>query len=290
MKTETASALLEKRAMHCMEIQGGSGSTSNYFSRPGLDIWLSSQCSACAKAGGSDLYLLSSCASGRITRMLLADVCSYGSEFARTAADLRELMKKNINSIRQSRFVRQLGHQLENDSKRGSFVTMLLSTYFAPSRKFTLCNAGHALPLLFSAKSRNWSVLKQTSNKPSLNDPLHGVVGRDEYQQFEMKLEVGDLVLNYSSALAECRNGDGHTIGCEGVLSRVRRFDPYQPAQLAANLAAAIRREHPENLTKEDDTVMLCLATLNKVPWIDDVLAPLRYLKNVSDKTRIKQE
>jgi hypothetical protein len=289
MKTETTAKARNKPTMHCMEIQGGSGSTNNYFSRPGIDIWLSSQSSGFAKAGGSDLYLLSSCASGRITRMLLADVCSYESEFTRAATDLRELMKKNINSIRQARLVQQLVHQLENDSQRGSFTTMLLSTYFAPTRKFTLCNAGHAPPLFFRAKSHNWSVLKRTSNERSLDEPLQGLVGRDEYQQFEMQLEAGDLVLNYSSALAECRDSAGHTIGCEGVLSRMRHLNPNQPDKLAANLAAAIRREHPENLANEDDTVMLCQATPNKVPWIDNVLAPLRYLKNVSDQTRIEQ-
>jgi sigma-B regulation protein RsbU (phosphoserine phosphatase) len=279
----------KKSSLHCMEIQGGSGSADYYFSRPGLDIWLTSHSQACTNAGGNDLYLVSSCASGRITRTLLADVCSSGSGFTRTASDLRELMKKNINSIRQSSFVRQLGIQLENDSKRGSFATMLLSTYFAPTRKFTICNAGHALPLLFRSKPREWSVLNQTSNKLSLKAAMHGVIGRDEYQQFETKLEVGDLVLSYSSALSECLDKDRHTIGCEGILSRVRQLDPHQPTQIAAILTDTIRREDCGNLASEDGTVMLCQATPTKVALLDSVLAPWRYLTKVSDKTRIRR-
>lgn len=279
----------KKFSMNCMEIQGGSGSADYYFSRPGLDIWLTSHSQACTKAGGNDLYLVSSCASGRITRALLADICSYGSDFTKTASDLRELMKKNINSIRQSRFVRQLGYQLENDSHRGCFATMVLSTYFSPTRKFTLCNAGHALPLLFSATSHEWSLLIQTSNELSLKEPTHGVVGRDEYQEFETKLDIGDLVLSYSSALSECRDGDSHTIGCEGILSRVRQLDPHQPAQLAATLIDGIRREQSENLASEDGTIMLCQVTPNKVTWLDNMLAPFRYLTKVSDRTRIRQ-
>ena len=151
MKTVPAPANDQKAPMNCMEIQGGSGATDNHFSRPGLDIWLSSQSQACTKTGGSDLNLLSSCASGRITRMMLADVCDYGSGFTKTAIDLRELMKKNINTIGQARFVRQIYHQLVKDSRRGCFATMVLSTYFAPTRRLSLCNAGHALPLLFRA-------------------------------------------------------------------------------------------------------------------------------------------
>ena len=275
--------------MHCMEVQGGSGSADYYFSRPGLDIWLTSHSETCAKAGGNDLYLVSSCASGRITRMLLADICSNGLEFARTADDLRELMKKNINSIGQSRIVRQLGNQLENDSQRGTFATMLLSTYFAATRNVTICNAGHALPLLFRSNSREWSILKHTSSEVSIKEPLHGVVSRDEYQQFETTLEVGDLVLNYSSALSECSDSGRHTIGCEGILDRVRQLDPHQPARLAALLTDNIRREHCDNLAGEDGTVLLCQATPTKVGWLNNVLAPLRYLTKVSDKTRFKQ-
>jgi sigma-B regulation protein RsbU (phosphoserine phosphatase) len=287
MKFSQTTAKVQKPFMNCMEIQGGSGSTKNHFSRPGLDIWLSCQSHSCAKAGGSDLYLVSSCASGRITRTLLADIFSYGSDFTRTASDLRELMKKNINSIRQSRFVRQLSNHLAHSSERGCFATMLLSTYFAPTRKFTLCNAGHAPPLLFRSKSGSWSLMKQTSNELSSAEFPHGVVGRDEYQQFETKLEDGDLVLSYSSAISECRDEQGHTLGCQGLLEQVSQFDPYQPSELAKKLSDSIREEHPENLAEEDATIMLCQATPNKVPWQDNVLAPFRYLKNASDKTQI---
>jgi sigma-B regulation protein RsbU (phosphoserine phosphatase) len=285
MKTYFAPAKVKKAFMNCMEIQGGSGSTNNHFSRPGLDIWLSSQSQASTKAGGSDLYLLSSCASGRITRMLLADVCDNGSGFTKTAINLRELMKININTIRQARFVRQLSDQLENDSQRGCFATMVLSTYFTPTRRLTLCNAGHAPPLLFRATSQKWSILKQVPHDQSVDEPLHGVVGRDEYQEFETQLEIGDMVLSYSSALPECHDERGHTMGCEGVLNRVRNLDTLQPAKLAASLVNGIRRDHSENLAREDGTTMLCQATPNKVPWLDNVLAPLRFLQAVSDKS-----
>jgi sigma-B regulation protein RsbU (phosphoserine phosphatase) len=285
MKAFLTPAEVEKSSMNCMEIQGGSGSTNNHFSRPGLDIWLSSQSQVSTKSGGSDLYLLSSCASGRITRMLLADVCDNGSGFTKTAMNLREMMKININTIRQARFVRQLSHQLENDSQRGCFATMILSTYFAPTHRLTLCNAGHAPPLLFRATSQKWSVLKLVQQDLSVDEPLHGVVGREEYQEFETQLEIGDMVLSYSSALPECRDERGHTLGCEGLLKRVRKLDSLQPAKLAASLVSGIRRDHSENLAREDGTIMLCQAMPNKVPWLDNVLAPLRFLQAVSDKS-----
>jgi len=56
---------------------------------PGLDAWVSSQPEGHAVAGG-DVYYFSSCASGRITRILLADVSGHGELIARTAAGLRQ--------------------------------------------------------------------------------------------------------------------------------------------------------------------------------------------------------
>jgi sigma-B regulation protein RsbU (phosphoserine phosphatase) len=278
---------MKQRHLNCMEIQGGSGSTSNYFSQPGLDIWVSSSSATSSKAGGSDLYLLSSCASGRITRMLLADICCHGLGFGQIASDLRELIKKNINSVKQARLVRQIDQQLDSESQRGCFATMILSTYFAPTRTLSLCNVGHASPLLFRAKSRQWTMLKHTPTELSANETPDGVVGCDEYQQFDTQCDVGDLVLSYSSTLSECRDQHGHTIGCEGVLSRVLRIESSRPAQLAASLADAIRKEYSGNLSGEDGTIMLCQTTSNKVPWLDNILAPIRYLRGVSDKTRL---
>lgn len=287
MKSTVEPAGIEMGSINCMEIRGGSGPTSDYFPRPGLNIWLSSQSGTCTATGGSDLYLVSSCASGRITRILLADVCSYGSEFTATAGDLQAMMKKYINTIRQTRFVREINEQLELCSQHACFVTMVLSTYFAPTRTLTLCNVGHAPPLLFRARTRTWSALKQFPDNTALKDTTISVVDRNEYQEFSVKLEVGDLVVSYSSALTECRDENGQTLGSEGVLSRVRQLGAARPSEIQKSLADGIRLEHDDNLVGEDATIILCRATSNGIPWIDSLLAPFRYFGRVTDKTKI---
>jgi sigma-B regulation protein RsbU (phosphoserine phosphatase) len=271
-----------------MEVWGGNGATNNYFSRPGLDVWIWSQSKGCAEAGGGDLHLLSSCASGRITRMLLADVCGFGPLFAEIAGELRELMKRNVNSIQQIRCVREMSHRLEDASQRGGFASTLIGTYFAPSRSLALCNAGHPPPLLFRAQSRDWSVLMQTSAEPlSVHAPV-GVVNRAEYQHFKTKLDVGDMVLSHSNLLAEFRNASGNTIGIDGLLSRVRRFDPQQPSELVTKLVTQIGNEHSDNLVMGDVTVLLCRATDTRITWQDNLLAPFRLLRSVADRTLIE--
>ena len=83
----------ESQRMQCMEVWGGNVRVERHFQTPGLDVWISCQPEGQADAGG-DVYYLSSCASGRITRILLADVSGHGELVASTAAGLRDLMRK----------------------------------------------------------------------------------------------------------------------------------------------------------------------------------------------------
>ena len=58
-----------------------------------------------ADAGG-DVYYVSACATGRITRLLVADVSGHGANVRDTAISLRDLMRQYVNHIDQTRFVR----------------------------------------------------------------------------------------------------------------------------------------------------------------------------------------
>ena len=284
--TVTALPDTEADSMNCMEIHGGSGSACEHFSRPGLDIWLTSQSHSPSADGGKDVYLLSSCASGRITRLLLADVCSLGSEFATPAAGFRDVMENNINTVRQTRCVREIDERLYTWSQDGSFATVLLSTYFSPTRSLALCNVGNALPLLYRKKSKTWSTLKQTSTSLLHEETTLGVVGRDEYQELVIQLDLGDIFVNYSSALTECRDQHGRLLGTEGILSRVQELDTGEPAVLGEQLINGIRSEHDENLAEEDATVVVGRVASNRVSWRDNLLALFRYFTGPVDKTR----
>jgi serine phosphatase RsbU (regulator of sigma subunit) len=220
--------------------------------------------------------------------MLLADVCGYGSLSAQMADQLRALMRKNVNCIQQSHFVYEMSRRLEHASVHGGFASALISTYFAPTRSFAVCNAGHPPPLLFRGGEGKWSVLKHVPAEASPAGAPLGVVDHGEYQQFEMKLEVGDMVLSYSNVLTECRTASGSIVGLEGLLSRLQLLDAQHPEFLVDDLVRELRGEHADNLAADDATVLLCRATETRVAWRDTLLAPFRLLRAVSDKTRIR--
>src|ERR1035438_6725874 len=160
--------------MQCMEVWGGSQLTSRGVELGGLEAWVFSKPYGEAQRGG-DVYYASSCATGRITRLLLADVAGHGNAVAATAADLRTLMRRFVNRLDQTEFVRLLNQQFAGMSKDGTFATAVVTTFFAPSRRLTVCNAGHPRPLLYRAAQQQWTLLGHqgpvTKAKPQ-NIPL----------------------------------------------------------------------------------------------------------------------
>ena len=131
-----------------------------------------------------------------------------------------------------------------------------------------------------------WSIVRHTSCDTAACEPKPGVIDPSEYQQFKTRLEIGDLVLIYSNALTECRDTEGRTMGLDGVLDRVRRLDEHTPSQMPARLIELLRGEHAGNLATDDATLILCQATQTAVTWRDNILAPFRLLRSVSDTTQ----
>ena len=117
--------------MQCMEVWGGSSQTNNGVSMLGLDAWVYSRPYKKAEAGG-DVYYVSSCATGRITRLLVADVSGHGADVSQTALALRAMMRRFVNYIDQTRFVRSMNDEFVSLSQNGSFATAIVTTYFAP--------------------------------------------------------------------------------------------------------------------------------------------------------------
>ena len=155
---DPAASNKSSQQMTCMEVWGGSQLTTRGVEMGGLDAWVYSKPFGDAERGG-DVYYASSCATGRITRLLLADVAGHGTSVASTAANLRTLMRRFVNRLDQTEFVRLLNQQFTTLSESGTFATAVVSTFFAPTQRLIICNAGHPRPLLYQTAKQEWTLL-----------------------------------------------------------------------------------------------------------------------------------
>lgn len=247
--------------MQCMEVWGGSQFTSRGVEFGGLDAWVYSKPFGQAHAGG-DIYYASSCATGRISRLLLADVAGHGQTVAATAADLRTLMRRFVNRLDQTEFVRLLNQQFAALPRTGAFATAIVTTFFEPSRRLMVCNAGHPRPLLYRVSDGQWDflgTLEPSKRAAPSNIPL-GLYAGAEYEQFDIELAPGDCLLSYTDALIESRDADGEMLGEDGLLRITRLLSEVAPEKLIETLLAEIEARYPENLSEDDVTVLLVRA------------------------------
>lgn len=245
-----------------MEVWGGSQLTARGVQLGGLDAWVYSKPYGQAPRGG-DVYYASSCATGRITRLLLADVAGHGSAVASTAADLRVLMRRFVNCLDQTEFVRRLNRQFAELPRKGAFATAIVTTFFSPTKRLTVCNAGHPRPLRYRASEDRWEFLCQQEEAPCKtlrNIPL-GLIHAADYDQFDIELDPGDYLLAYSDALIESRDADGEMLGEEGLLRIVRLLGSVPAERLIETLLAEIADRYQENLSADDVTVIVVKAT-----------------------------
>jgi phosphoserine phosphatase RsbU/P len=247
--------------MQCMEVWGGSQLTERGVQLGGLDAWVYSKPFGEAQRGG-DVYYVSSCATGRISRLLLADVSGHGQSVASTAADLRTLMRRFVNRLDQKEFVRLLNEQFTALSTHGNFATAVVTTFFAPSRRLSLCNAGHPRPLLYRAAAKEWSLLghKDHPEKSGLRNIPLGMFDVADYEQLDVELEPGDVLVSYTDALMESCDANGEMLGESGLLRIANLLGDVPADQLIPSLVREIADRYPENLAADDVTLLVVRA------------------------------
>lgn len=294
---KTSPSDADRERMTCMEIWGGNRAVDKSFAAPGLDIYVHSQPFQGAKAGG-DIYYLTSCASGRISRFLLADVSGHGDQAADFAKDLRDLLRKNVNIISQQNFVSAMNQKITSLGVQSNFATAVAATFFEPTRTLDFSVAGHPYPLYFRAKNRRWVYLDPASavdsslNNPDFENMPLGVVDDSEYPGRKVKTEPGDMFLLYSDAFIESLkdNVNQVSLGIQGVVDLLNTSES-DPSEVIPFLRKNVAALADGNLDDDDATLILGRFTNTKVRMRDNLLAPFRLVRDAKDRTEyIEQE
>jgi serine phosphatase RsbU (regulator of sigma subunit) len=211
---------------------------------PGLDAWVIAR-PHMGDASGGDVHYLSSCATGRITRLMIADVSGHGQSASATATSLRTLMRKFINQVDQRRAVQFLNHEFSRQETSGRFATAILGTFWGPTNTLTMCNAGHPRPIWYRARTGRWDVLVPAAHRAESDDPVDvplGVIDSTTYRQVEVDLKPGDLVLLYTDSLVEARLPTGKLLGEAGLVEALNRVGIADPQTLIPSLLAEFAR------------------------------------------------
>lgn len=268
----------EDHTMSCMEVWGGNREASAAVSMTGLDAWVYSKPYGDSSTGGGDVHYVSSCASGSITRLLLADVSGHGNTVAEIAIGLRDLMREQVNRLSQDRVIKAINQKFSQFGDDGLFATALVFTYFAPREKLVLSNAGHPPPLIYRAADQRWSYIKKGPDSERLADLPLGVIEDMHFDQHTHHLKPGDMVLCYSDALIEAHGPGQRSIGADGLLEILSDVPFGEPREMIDALLDRIVSLCPHNLERDDVTVLLFRRDpkATKVNWPRLLASPVR--------------
>lgn len=277
----------ETASLACNEVWGGNGATEAPLSLPGLEGHV-----YCLpyhdQAAGGDLHYVSSCGTGRITRVMLADVMGHGESAADVAGYLRSLMRRYLNHIEPHNLASEVSRLLHSEpAGEGRFATSVILTFFAPTGELSLCNAGHPAPLLYRKREGKWHPLRRRSDKPyATNLPL-GIEEGGGYDEQVLNLAPDDAVVLYTDGLIEANTPDGEQLGTEGLIGILQELGDPASREHAGDLCEHVleaARLNGYNLDGDDVSfvVLRCAGRSNGVGMRDRMAAMVRTLRDIA--------
>jgi sigma-B regulation protein RsbU (phosphoserine phosphatase) len=281
----------EDKRMTCMEVWGGSDAVNAAVTLSGLDAWVYSKPYGENAAAGGDVYYVSACATGRINRLLVADVAGHGAAVREIAINLRDLMRRFVNYLDQAKFVSQMNARFLEASADSVFATAIVTTFFAPTRTLSVCNAGHPPPLIYRVADRKWSLLECGDDREHTGNIPLGIMEMDHCEQFDVELRVGDLVLVYTDSLIEATDPSREMMGVAGLLRLINEIEvPADRKSLVPELLAEIDRRTSGGLQADDVTALLISANGSgtRTGMLVRFMAPFRLLGGIVNQLRGK--
>ncbi len=267
------SAPENQQQLACMQLWGGNQRSRESISLEGIDAWV-----YCNPYDGSDLggdiHYMTSCATGRITRIVIADISGHGELVADFAVILKQLMHRYINYISQEKFARDINNHFCKISEKGQFATAIIMTHFAPTGELTFCNAGHPSPLIYRNSSNSWHQLEQEilDDQDHTNVPF-GIVENINYKQNRVVLGEGDIVILFTDALMEALMSSAEDDGLVLLQKMLDSIKISDPNALIESIIGALKKILDEDKFTDDMTIL--------------VLSP-KYLYKLTLKNRLK--
>src|SRR5262249_31383726 len=137
------------------------------------------------------------------------------------------------------------------------FITLGLCVLDAPTRKLTLTSAGHTPVIIRRADGRAEEVGQEVSGVPL------GIMEDSVYEQTEVQLNPGDVVVIYSDGVTDARSPGEELYDSQSnhrLLKRVAR-SPGGPADVGRAVLQDIR-EFSAGHSQADDITLVCLGPM----------------------------
>lgn len=142
--------------------------------------------------------------------MVIADVSGHSVGAALIMAETRSALRVQVNAANSTTTILSDLNDLlfEDLSKAELFISMFYIKYNSLKRQLTYSNAGHNPPLLFRPSEQSFTEL-------DAEGLILGVQRDVDFEEKNIQLYVGDLLVLYTDGIVEARNATGDFFGRE---------------------------------------------------------------------------
>ena len=207
-----------------------------------------------AREVGGDFYDVFSLPDGRIG-LAIADVSDKGVPAALFMMSSRILMKGSaIGAMNPGTVLKEVNNLLSEENEKAMFVTAFYSVYTPDSGNLHYANGGHNPPLIIHPDGA-------TTLLPNTNGIALGVFPDLEFDESDIRLSAGDLLVLYTDGVTEAMNADGEEFGMDR-LEKV--FSESRPDSTEAATSAIFDAVHDfAGETPQSDDIT-CITVLQK--------------------------
>jgi phosphoserine phosphatase RsbU/P len=164
----------------------------------------------------------------------------YDGHFEKGLSDARPISTAAV--------VARLNRQLQESTSLEKYATFFYAVYEANTHVLTYTNAGHLAPALFRRGS---------TERLKVGGTVVGLFAPMEYQQAEVKLEPGDLLLAFTDGLTEPENTYGEEFGEARLLDAVQRAAGGKPEEIVNEIYRSVSEWTGSPELQDDMTLIL---------------------------------
>jgi sigma-B regulation protein RsbU (phosphoserine phosphatase) len=227
---------------------------------PGLTLY--GVCKAARSVSG-DYYDFLKLGENRVC-LVLGDVSGKGISAALLMAAIQSALRAQFYDgfaltsgshtlpLSTAAVVSRLNLQLYENTPREKYVTFFFGVYDAATRTLTYTNAGHLPPVLF----RRGKV-----ERLRVGGTVVGLLSPITYEQAEIQIQPGDLLLAFTDGITEPENHYGEEFGEDRVLEVVRRALNASPQVLVEEIYRSVSDWTGSPELQDDMTLVVAKAS-----------------------------
>ena len=257
VRPESIAAAAEVQRLSCLELRGGNHNATYSAELPGLEAWVSCR-PLLPAANGGDLYYLSVCSKGAVSRITLADVAGHGEVVSNAATRLRDALRLHADHWDQSVLIRHLNDTFLTGGENAlEYATAFVVSYYGQTGELLFTNAGHPPPLWYKAATGEWALMRESTRwSKDITDLPLGLISGTAYTQTAVELEMGDLILLYTDGITESVNEAGDQLGLQRLLRMAQQLPATTAGEAGRALLAAVESYRAGTPAADDETVV----------------------------------